>query len=66
MAKPNRLKELESKRGNLEEVILPLVNKLGQKRAAEELGLAASTVCTWLKDNGYVQKVSYVKERIAC
>lgn len=62
MAKPNRLKELEAKHGKpLEEVILPLVNELGQKKAASKLGIAASTVCEWLKDNHYIPKVSYVK-----
>lgn len=54
MARRFVIKELEAAHGNLHEVIPPLVNKGGQKLAADILGTTQSTVSKWLKDNGYV------------
>lgn len=62
MAKPHRLKEVEQEVGNLEDVIPRLVNTLGsQKLAAIELGVSESTVCKWLKENGYAPVIVYRK-----
>lgn len=62
LAKPYRIKELESRLGNLHEVIPQLVNLHGQAEAARLLGLSQTTVSQWLKVNGYRQKIEYVRE----
>lgn len=56
-----RLKKLRRERGNLEDVIVPLVNKGGQHFAARELGVSAATINKWLKENDYVRRQQYVK-----
>lgn len=62
MAKPLVLRELEAKHGSLHEIIPKLVNRGGQKCAADELGISAMTVSRWLKINGYKQRVVWEKE----
>lgn len=64
MAKPNRLLEVEQAYNTpLDELIPPLVNALGsQKAAADALGISQATISTWLKDNGYTPKVTYIKQ----
>lgn len=57
----NRLKELESKYGSLEEIIPRLVNEGGQKMAASVLNVSQSTVSVWLKENGYRPVIIYRK-----
>lgn len=62
MAKSHRLQEVEKERGRpLEEIIPPLVNIGGQRRAADELGLSQATISNWLRDNGYKPIIQYVK-----
>lgn len=53
---------LVKEKGKPEEVIVPLVNQIGQVAAAKQLGIAAATVNLWLKENGYVKEVRYVKK----
>lgn len=54
MAKPNRIRELEEKHGDLSQVIPRLVNQVGSvKEAAKRLGVSDSTLSVWLKKNGY-------------
>lgn len=64
MAKRNRIPEVEQERGvPIDQLIPDLLARLGsQKAVADELGLSQATVSAWLKDNGYVSKVIYVKE----
>lgn len=62
MAKRFRLREIEQVRGNLHEVILPLVNAGGQAQAARELGVTQATISAWLSANGYIKVVRYVRE----
>lgn len=62
MAKRFRLREIEHVHGDLHRVIVPLVNRGGQALAARELGVAQATISAWLKANGYVQVVQYVKQ----
>lgn len=64
MAKPYKLRDLESQYGDLHKVIPKLVNQGGQQFAAFQLGVSISTVSTWLKDNGYIQKVEYVRKEL--
>lgn len=61
MARPYRLRELESQYPNLEEVIVKLVNQFDQKYAANQLSTSQSTVSNFLKLRGYVRKIQYVK-----
>jgi len=53
MAKKDRIKELEAQKGNLERVIPPLVNKVGQSEAARLLHVSQGTISRWLKENNY-------------
>jgi len=63
MATPYRLQEVEQEYNVPLDVLIPsLVNELGsQKAAADKLGISQATISTWLKENSYVQKVTYVK-----
>lgn len=61
MARPNVLKDLEGKLGQLDNIIIPLVNDKGQRGAAKELKVAESTICDWLMRNGYTRIVRYEK-----
>lgn len=54
MAKKDRIKELEAEKGNLERVIPPLVNRVGQSEAARQLHVSQGTISRWLKDNNYI------------
>jgi hypothetical protein len=65
MAKPYRLRDLEAQYGDLHKVIPKLVNEGGQQYAAFQLGVSISTISSWLKDNGYIQKVEYVRKELA-
>lgn len=62
MAKPNRLKELSAEHGDLEALIVPIVNEAGQGEAARRLKISTATISTFLKKQGYVQVVRYVKK----
>ena len=57
-----RMKNLEKKYGNLHPIIPKLVNQSGQNEAGKQLGVSASTLSKWLKQNGYVLKRQYVRE----
>lgn len=65
MGTPRKVKKLEAKHGNLDEVIPALVNDLGQKEAGERLGVSESTINTWLKKNGYKRVTQYIKLDVA-
>lgn len=62
MAKPNRLKELEAKHGDLEALIVPIVNKGGQSEAARLLETSQATISNFLKAKGYKAEIKYVKK----
>lgn len=64
MARPYRLQEVEQEHEiPLEQLIPDLLSRLGsQKAVADHLGLSQTTISTWLKDNGYISKIIYVKE----
>lgn len=62
MPKYRRLKDVEKELGNLELVIPPLVNKGGQKFAAEKLEFSQPTISGWLKDNGYISRTIWQKD----
>jgi hypothetical protein len=62
MAKPNKLRELEQKHGDLHKVIPHLVNEHDQRKAAEILGVSTATISTWLKNNGYLPHIEYVRK----
>ncbi len=57
-----KVKRLEKKYGDLHVVIPPLVNRYGQQTAANILGVAASTICVWLQENGYKRVTRYERE----
>jgi hypothetical protein len=57
-----RIRELEKNHGDLHLIIPPLVNEVGQSKAAAKLGLSASTVSKWLVHNGYKSRVIFVRE----
>ncbi len=57
-----KIRELQRTRGNLHEIIPALVNRHGQRQAADQLGIAPSTVSKWLKDNHYIRVTRYVRE----
>lgn len=63
MARRFRIKELERQYGDLHQVIPPLVNQFSQAEAAMRLGVSSATISKWLKDNNYVLKLEYVKEK---
>jgi transposase-like protein len=54
-----KLKAIEKQRGDLHQIIPPLVNEYGQHKAAEILGVSVSTINKWLKDNHYQMVVTY-------
>jgi transposase len=54
--------ELERKHGDLHKVIVNLVNLMGQAKAAQELGVSATTINKWLKRNGYRPRTQYIHE----
>ena len=58
-----RLKDVEKVHGKLDDLIPKLASEHGQARTAEMLNVSTSTVCKWLKENGYVQKITYIKEQ---
>lgn len=62
MAKKDVLKELEAKHGDLEALIVPIVNRAGQKAAADRLNISQATISTFLKSKGYVPETKYVKK----
>jgi hypothetical protein len=61
MARRNKIPELEQKHGNLERIIPALVNRGGQKLAAEKLETSQNTISRWLKDNHYISRVVWMK-----
>lgn len=62
MPRPNKIEEVAKQRGKpADSIVLPLVNKGGQKLAAYHLGVTQSTVSDWLRDNGYVSRIFWQK-----
>lgn len=57
----NVIQDLEKEYGDLEAIIPKLVNQGGQTFAAFQLDTTPTTISRWLKANGYVQQVTYVK-----
>jgi len=51
-------------KGTPEEVIVPLVNLIGQVAAARELKVAPATINRWLEENGYVKVIRYEKKEM--
>lgn len=58
-----RIKTVERNKGNLSELIPKMVNERGQVATAKALGLSPATINLWLKRNGYVKRIQYVKEQ---
>lgn len=58
-----KLKIVESEKGDLHEIIPRLVNQKGQRQAGIELGLSAATINSWLKRNGYIKKIQYIRSQ---
>lgn len=54
--------KLVETQGTPEDVIVPLVNRVGQVAAARELKIAPATLNRWLKDNNYAKVILYVKK----
>lgn len=54
-------KLLADNHGNLHEVIPSLASRVGQEEAARALGVRQAWISRWLRLNGYVQKIQYVK-----
>lgn len=61
MAKRYKLKELETKHGDLNKLIPKLVNDLTQSEAARRLETSQATISRWLKDNGYQSRIVWEK-----
>lgn len=57
-----KILNLEKEHGNLHEFIPTMVNKHGQGKAAEIMGVCAATLSKWLKKNGYQEKRIWVRE----
>jgi len=57
-----RIKQLQESKGDLHQVIPPLVNKYGQSKSAQMLGICSATINRWLKENGYRKKIVYFKK----
>jgi len=57
-----RMERIEKEHGSLHQIIPALVNKNGQIRAGQALGVSATTINTWLRKNGYVRRIQYVRE----
>lgn len=55
------LKDLEREKGDLDQVIPPLVNQFGVVEAARKLKMSAATVGKWLKDNNYTGSMIWQK-----
>lgn len=63
MARRFKLRELEKEKGRpLDVIIVPLVNKGGQKLAAEKLGVSQSAISDWLKENDYTSITMWMKK----
>lgn len=60
MARPNKLKELETT-ADFEGLLVKTVNNHGQVEAAKQLKVSQSSISRWLKEQGYTQVVQYVK-----
>lgn len=52
---------LQKQYGNLHDVIPPLVSELGQVGASIKLGVRQNWLSRWMKRNGYVKGVQYVR-----
>ncbi len=60
-AKPYRIPKLEQTYGDLHTIIPKLANELGQVKAANRLGISSASINRWLKKNGYVLQMQYVR-----
>jgi hypothetical protein len=62
MARANKIAEIARDKGKTEELlVLPLVNRGGQKLAAAKLGVSQATISKWLEDHGYVMSTFWQK-----
>jgi hypothetical protein len=61
LAKSTIERLLEDQHGDLHEVIPALVEQHGQHKAAYLLGVHQSWISTWLRKNGYIQEVRWIK-----
>lgn len=57
-----RVKELEMKFGDLKELIPAWVALFGQEETARKLGVSQSWVHYWLKREGYIKQIVYIKQ----
>lgn len=66
MDKSRKMQRLQHERGDLNIVIPELLVKHNgsQKAVAQELGIAHSTVCLWLRQNGYKQRVTWERQAV--
>lgn len=64
MARKDKLKELEAVHGDLEALIVPIVNEAGQGEAARRLNTTQATISTFLKNHQYVKVIRYVKKEV--
>jgi hypothetical protein len=63
MARRFKLRDLEKQKGKaLDVIIVPLVNKGGQKLAAEKLGVSQSAISDWLRENNYTSITMWMKK----
>jgi len=64
MAKPNALKELAKRHGDLTVFIPEKVAKAGHnaKAVAHELGVTDSTISKFMRDQGYVYRRMWIKK----
>lgn len=62
MSKTSGIEQLLTQtHGNLHEVIPMLASRVGQEETARTLGVRQAWVSRWLRLNGYVQRVEYVR-----
>jgi predicted DNA-binding protein (UPF0251 family) len=63
MTAKKRLAEIKKERGDLEHVIPLMVNELGQKDAAEKLGVSQATISRWLKAHNFEKRTFWEKAK---
>jgi hypothetical protein len=56
-----KLERLQQQHGDLHQIIPAIVNQHGQIRAGQALGVLATTINKWLKQNGYERRTQYVR-----
>ena len=53
--------QLEKQYGDLHLLIPPMVNMHGQAFVAQSLGVSQYFISNWLKQNGYVMGITYIR-----